>query len=31
MNVPGVSSVTSANGSGENILCLSQNINNITK
>ena len=30
-NVPGVSSVTSANGTGENILCLSQNINNINK
>ena len=28
-NVPGVSSVTSANGTGENILCLSQNINKI--
>jgi hypothetical protein len=28
-NIPGVSSVTTANGTGENILCLSDNINNI--
>ena len=28
-NIPGVSSVTSVNGSGENILCLSSNVNNI--
>ena len=30
-NVPGVSSVTTENGSGENILCLSQNINKINE
>ena len=30
-NVPGVTSITSVNGSGENILCLSQNINKINE